>query len=86
VPALREADGWGDERAARVSAEHAEQRQRMEVLLRHLADLDEPAAWIAAELATLVRDLLVDMEHEEQAVLSEDLLRDDPVSIDMEAG
>lgn len=86
VPALRETVGWGEERAARVSAEHAEQRQRMDVILRHLVDLEEPAEWIAAELATLVRDLLMDMEHEDRAVLSEDLLRDDPVAIDLEAG
>ena len=86
VPALREIDAWGEERAARVVKEHREQRQRMEVLLRHLQDPTTHARWIAAELASLVQDLLVDMEHEESAVLSENLLRDDPVGIDVEAG
>lgn len=86
VPALRGIDAWGPERAERVSREHAEQRERLERLLADLRDPARPVEALVAELDELVRDLLIDMEHEERAVLSEDLLRDDVISIDVETG
>ncbi len=86
VPALREIDAWGEERAARVSQEHEEQRSRFDRLLGHLQDRSLPESQLVQELEVLLRDLIEDMNHEETTVLNEDLLRDDPVSIEMEAG
>jgi hemerythrin-like domain-containing protein len=86
VPALRAADAWGEERAQRVAVEHAEQRERMQALLEHMESPTRSMDQLAEELASLVADLRADMEGEEQAVLSENLLRDDVVSIDLEAG
>lgn len=86
VPALRAADAWGEERARRVEVEHAEQRERMQSLLEHMESPERSLDQLAEELAALVADLRADMEGEERAVLSEDLLRDDVVSINLEAG
>lgn len=86
VPALRAADAWGEERARRVEVEHAEQRERMQALLDHMESPQRSVDQLAEELAALVADLRADMEGEERAVLSEDLLRDDVVSINLEAG
>jgi len=86
VPALREIDAWGEERAKRVSREHDEQRARLDRLLAHLQDPERPLAELIEELDVLIRDLLEDMTHEEETVLHEDLLRDDPVTINVEAG
>jgi hypothetical protein len=86
VPALREVDAWGEERANRVSKEHAEQRARLDRLLTHLQDPARPMAELIEELEVLLRDLLEDMTHEEATVLQEDLLRDDPITINVEAG
>lgn len=86
VPALREIDAWGEERAKRVSREHEEQRGRLDRLLKHLQDPERPMADLTEELDVLLRDLLEDMTHEEATVLREDLLRDDPVTVDVETG
>jgi hypothetical protein len=76
----------GEERASRVSQEHEEQRARLDRLLGHLRDASRPSAEIAEELQVLLRDLIEDMNQEEATVLNENLLRDDPISISMEAG
>jgi len=81
VPALRRTDSWGDERARRVLAEHADQRRRLDELLEHMGDPACSDAALAVELETLVEDLLTDMEHEERSVLSERLLRDDVITL-----
>ena len=86
VPALRKVDAWGEERARRVDQEHREQRGRMDRLLEHLRDPDRSVHELVEELEVLLRDLLEDMTHEEATVLHEDLLRDDPVAINLEAG
>ncbi len=81
VPALRDADAWGDERAALLLREHAGQRERFGELLKSLRETRPPARAVALEIRLLVRDLLLDMEHEEHALLSPHVLRDDPVVI-----
>ncbi len=86
VPALRDSDAWGEERAARVEAEHAEQRAQMERLLQDLRDGRRSTASIAEEILEQVEALIADMEHEERAVLDPDLLRDDVVNVGAEGG
>jgi len=81
VPALRRTDSWGEERARRVLAEHADQRRRLDELIEHLADADCSDAALTIELESLLEDLLTDMEHEERSVLSERLLRDDVITL-----
>ena len=81
VPALRDADAWGDERAALLLREHEAQRERFGELLKSLREAGSPVRSLALEIRLLVRDLLFDMEHEEHALLSPRVLRDDPVVI-----
>jgi hemerythrin-like domain-containing protein len=86
VPALREADDWGEERAACLAREHASQRERFAVLLDDLRDPHRNARDVAREVRALVHDLRLDMEHEERSMLAPDLLRDDPITVDVETG
>jgi iron-sulfur cluster repair protein YtfE (RIC family) len=79
VPALRDADAWGDERADLLLREHAGQRERFGELLRSLREARAPLRAVALETRLLVRDVLFDMDHEEHALLSPRVLRDDPV-------
>lgn len=79
VPALRQADAWGAERAAMLLREHAGQRERFGELVRELRDVRRPIRAVALEIRLLIRDLLFDMEHEEHALLSPKVLHDDPV-------
>ena len=86
VPVLRDADAWGEERARLVTAEHAQQRRDLESLLTTLAD---PAVHIEearSKLAALTEAITRDMAEEERHTLDPDVLRDDVVGIDVEAG
>lgn len=79
VPALRDTPGWGEERADLLHREHAAQRQRFDALLRDLRDARRSEVDIAGELRRLVADLLADMAHEEEDLLTRAVLRDEPV-------
>jgi hypothetical protein len=86
APALRDADAWGPQRAEALAREHAGQRAELARLLDVLSDPAHDAERLAGELLALFEWLLRDMEHEERAVLSPDLLREDVVGVDVEAG
>lgn len=86
VPALRTIDAWGEERAARLDREHRHQRERLDEIMGRLRPEERAGAELAGDLARLVREILLDMEHEEKTVLDENLLRDDVVTTDVEAG
>lgn len=86
VPALRDADAWGPERADLVLREHAEQRVELEDLVVELRREDLATEAVGKRILAWIEALRVDMEHEESAVLDPDLLRDDVVSIQLEAG
>lgn len=84
VPALRDADDWGEERAALLQAEHAEQRERFAALLDALQQPRAHPGALAADVRALVRDLVADMEKEERTLLADTVLRDDPVVVSPE--
>jgi len=84
VPALRDADDWGEERAALLLREHADQRERFAALLHELHQPCSDPRPLAHDVQRLVRDLLADMEHEESELLSERVLHDDPLVVDEE--
>jgi len=86
VPAVRRADAGGPERAERVAREHREQRHLFQHLLGELSDPERPVEKLASDLRSLVQELYRDMSQEEESILDEDLLRDDVVGIDVEAG
>lgn len=86
VPTLRDTDAWGAARAERVLREHGEQSAEARTLIEALADPFESALELAEQLENFVAALEVDMAAEERGSLSRDLLRDDVVGIDVEAG
>ena len=86
IPAVRESDGWGDERARQISEEHSEQRDLLEYILKQIRDRDRVAQLLGRTLRSFVEAVLEDMSREEAVFLCDDLLRDDVVGIDVEAG
>lgn len=86
VPALRDADAWGPERAKLVLAEHEAQRIELAELLEALSTSNVTAEFVGQRLIAWIEALRIDMEHEETSVLHPDLLRDDVVSIAAESG
>jgi iron-sulfur cluster repair protein YtfE (RIC family) len=84
VPALRDADAWGVERAGLLLAEHAGQRERVAELLDALRQPCGNCPVLARAVGSLADDLLADMEHEEATLLAERVLHDDPVVVDAE--
>jgi hypothetical protein len=85
VPILARADPWGEERVKRLAEEHARQRQELAAAEANAVATSDLAA-IAVALQKLAADLLVDMDEEERALLSINVLRDDLVSVDQETG
>jgi iron-sulfur cluster repair protein YtfE (RIC family) len=86
VPALRDADAWGPDRAELVLNEHREQRAELEALVQELGRAGTAPPVVGQRILSWIEALRADMVHEESAVLSPDLLRDDVISIDLEAG
>jgi len=86
VPALRDADAWGDARCERFAEEHREQREMLQNALAELRDESRPEADVAGGLLGLVALLRGDMEEEESVFLDERVLRDDVVGIDVSSG
>lgn len=86
LPLLVRIDAWGPVRVAEIEEEHARQRQ----VLSRAGDRATNAAITPRDLALLirdlVRDLMLDMKHEETDMLHPDLLRDDVVTIDQSDG
>ena len=82
LPALRDADAWGEERAERLTREHREQRELLDFLNARLRDEAQPAALVARDVDHLIALLRDDMREEEADLLDERVLRDDVVSVD----
>ena len=86
VPAVREADAWGEERARQLGEDHTEQRELLEYVLRQLVDRDRVPLLLCRTMRSFVEVVLEDMAHEESGLLRDDILRDDVVGIEVEAG
>jgi hypothetical protein len=86
LPALRDADAWGAERAERLESDHREQRALLDFLNVRLHDETRPAALHVRDVAHLVALLRADMREEEGEMLDERVLRDDVVAIDALTG
>ena len=85
APALREADAWGEVRAGKLEKHHAEQRKELTELGALDARTTDPTS-LAGRVRAFIEEIRQDMKHEEEGVLSGDLLRDDLTSIDAEGG
>jgi iron-sulfur cluster repair protein YtfE (RIC family) len=82
LPALREADAWGAERAERLERDHREQRELLDFLNARLHAEAQPAALLARDVQHLIALLRDDMREEEAELLDERVLRDDVVAVD----
>jgi hypothetical protein len=85
-PALLETAGFGEVRAERLDRDHREQRELLSYALASLADASRPARLVARNLLDLVALLRDDMADEERFLVSEKVLRDDVVNVDVETG
>lgn len=74
VPALRGLGDRGKRLAERLMHEHREQRELLQYLLRRLTRDERPSQVIARELAGFADYVRQDMVHEEETILTEDLL------------
>ena len=86
VPALREADAWGAERAERLLRDHGEQRELLDFLAARLRADPAPVALVVRDVTHLIALLREDMRQEEEELLDERVLRDDVVAIDALSG
>jgi len=84
APIIRDVDSFGPVRAGQMQTEHERQRKELHDALAALDD--SSAMGLAATTRELVKALLIDMGHEERALLHEDLLRDDLISVDTSTG
>jgi iron-sulfur cluster repair protein YtfE (RIC family) len=85
-PILARIDAFGEVRAAQFDHEHEEQREQMGEILHAACDLHAHPREVAGRALHILRRLLADMEYEEREFLDPDVLRDDIVAIDPEAG
>jgi acetoin utilization protein AcuB len=86
VPAIRKVDAFGSVHADRMLEEHADQQRTLKGILMQLDDASQPSAAVAAAVARLVQQLRCDMDAEEDALVNSDLLRDDMIPRELEAG
>lgn len=86
LPALRDADAWGAERAQRLVCDHKEQRELLGFIQGRLRDAMRPSLAVARDATHLITLLRDDMLEEEHDLLDPDVLRDDVVGISVETG
>jgi iron-sulfur cluster repair protein YtfE (RIC family) len=86
LPALREADAWGAERAERLTRDHREQRELLDFLNFRLREQARPLALLIREVEHVIELLREDMREEEAELLDERVLRDDVIAIDVQTG
>ena len=85
IPILEADLPLGPERAQLLREEHAQQRAFLESL-HHEALAGPTLPILSVKLAQLVDWLLRDMVHEEQSLLTPEVIRDDQITIDQNTG
>jgi hypothetical protein len=86
LPILEADPPLGPERARRLRAEHHRQRAELAALARDREQIAACPGAVAQRLRALVDAFLEDMDEEERLLLTRDVLRDDPISVDQECG
>jgi iron-sulfur cluster repair protein YtfE (RIC family) len=86
LPALAEADEWGEERVQRMRNDHREQRELLRYATLVVDDPSRALDLLARTTLDLARLLQDDMQDEEEVMLDPSVLRDDPIGIDVESG
>jgi hypothetical protein len=86
LPILEADPPLGPERACRLREEHGRQRSELAALAREREQIAVQPGLVAQRLRALIDAFLADMLDEERLLLTRDVLRDDPVSVDQECG
>jgi hemerythrin-like domain-containing protein len=86
APVFRDADAWGEEREALLRQDHLEQRQVLRYLMEKIREEDRPAALVARNLRDFAKMLRDEMAREEEALLDPNVIHDDVVGVELEAG
>jgi len=86
APALRDTDAWGDEREALLQEHHGERKQVLGFVLERLRDGERPAPLLAQNLIDFAAMLRDEMAEEERTLLDPNVLRDDVICVNVEAG
>jgi hypothetical protein len=86
LPILESDPPLGPERARLLRAEHARQRAELAALTLERDQIAVRPVVVAQRLRALIDAFLEDMAEEERAMLTRNVLRDDPVSVDQECG
>jgi len=86
APALLQADAWGPIRASAMLEHHEAQREELRRLIRTYEHSWDDGDRMAATTLAWIEEVRADMEREEYELLSNDLLNDETVAIDGEAG
>ena len=81
LPELKQVDGFGEERVRALREEHEAQRKELDALIAKVETLEGVA--LRSQVEGFVARLREDMSHEEQTHLSERLLKDDIVNVDV---
>jgi iron-sulfur cluster repair protein YtfE (RIC family) len=85
-PALRDIDAWGPIRQRELLAHHVEQRNMLHQLLADYATCSDDCPRVAELTLSWISDVVTDMDHEEHSIISQNLLRDDLVAVDVDCG
>lgn len=86
APALRDTDAFGPVRAEQLVIHHHEQRGMFAAVIGLADDPDSDAQTLARTILQLAEALRADMAHEDRDLLSPELLRDDPLNVDIFTG
>jgi hypothetical protein len=86
APVLRDVDAWGPIRESELLTHHIEQRDHLHEILAGLDASGDDFIRVAELTLAWTSDVLLDMDHEEQSIIHQNLLRDDLVTIDGESG
>jgi iron-sulfur cluster repair protein YtfE (RIC family) len=86
APALRDVDAWGPIRERELLTHHVEQRNLLHQLLADYDTCSGDCPRVAELTLSWISDVVTDMDHEERSIISQNLLRDDLVAVDVECG
>ena len=81
-PALADADAWGQVRVEKMEEEHVQQKEQIEELMAEMEKLQESGLLkFANSLRPFIKEIYEDMKSEEEDCLSDEVLRDDVITI-----
>ena len=81
IPAIREADGYGDARAKELADEHEAQRRWLDLVIGPVSLKASTPQRLADRVLRFVETLRKDMDHEERDFVNDRILRDDIIQL-----